>query len=218
VSRRLWLVAILGLLVLAAGLVAAVGGTATSDASFSTASDTGVTASADSESSWMHVYSRASDPDAGDRAGYAAQYDVTPATPCATGQDHGIAVVMGRFPTWTSATYQFYRVVTLKAPAAFVDPAITRITVTASLVADPESGRQLLANAVLAPVGSTAGSTSVTLAPNQKVQLNLQVTTTWWWALIYGSTYRPHLRLTVSFPGSPAGYYVYDYPILVTIA
>jgi hypothetical protein len=218
VSRKLWLAAILSLLVLAAALVAVAGGTATSDASFSTTSDTAVTASADSESSWVHVYSRATDPDAGDRAGYAAQYGVTPATPCATGQDHGIAVVMGRFPTWTSATYQFYRVVTLKAPTAFVDPSITRVTVTTSLVADSESGRQLLANALLAPVGSTAGATSVTLAPNQKVQLNLQVTTAWWWTFFYGSTYQPHLRLTVSFPGSPAGYYVYDYPIRVTIA
>ena len=125
---------------------------------------------------------------------------------------------MGRFPAWVSATYQFTRVVTLKTPPAFVDPAVTQITVTTGLVADSDSGRQPLTNALLAPVGSSGGATTVTLARNQKVQLNLQVTTTWWWVLFYGSSYQPHLRLTLSVPGSPAGYYVYDYPVLVTIA
>jgi hypothetical protein len=207
-----------GLLMFAAALVVAASGTRASGASFSTASDSAVTASADSESSWVHVYSRATDPDAGDRPGYAAQYNVTPATPCATGQDDGIAITMGRFPAWTSATYQFTRVVTLKTPPAFVDPAVTQITVTTSLVADSGNGRLPLANALLAPVGSSGGATTVTLARNQKVQLNLQVTTTWWWVLFYGSTYQSHLRLTLSVPGSPAGYFVYDYPVLVTIA
>jgi len=28
---------------------------------------------------------------------------------------------------------------------------------------------------------------------------------------------RPHVRLTLSFPGSPAGYYIYDYAVLVTL-
>jgi hypothetical protein len=217
VKRRLW-PALVCLLALVAALAALAGRTPASSASFSTASDTAVTASADSESSWVRAYTRATDPDAGDRPGYASQYDVTPATPCATGQDDAIAITMGRFPTWTSATYQFYRVITLKTPPAFVDPAISQITVTTSLVADEESGRQPLANARLAPIGGSGGSTSVTLAPGQKMQLNLQVTTAWWWALIYGTTYRPHLRLTVSFPGAPSGYYVYDYAVLVTLA
>jgi hypothetical protein len=217
VTRRAWLPALLCLLAFAAVLASITAGTKASGATFTTASDSSVTASVDSESSWVHVYSRATDPDAGDRPGYANQRDVTPATPCATGQDDGIAVTMGLFPMWTTATYQFNRVVTLKTPTAFVDPAITQVTVTTSLVADSASGRQPLANALLAPVGSTGGATSVSLAPNQKVQLNLQVTTTWWWALFYGATYRPHVRLTLSFPGSPSGYYVYDYAVLVTL-
>lgn len=216
-SRRAWLAAA-GLLVLTAALVVAASGTRASGASFSTASDSAVTASADSESSWVHAYSRTTDPDAGDRAGYADQYNVTPATPCATGQDNGIAITMGRFPAWTSATYQFARVITLKTPPAFVDPAVTQVTVTTSLVADSDSGRQPLANALLAPVGSSGGATAVALVRNQKVQLNLQVTTTWWWVLFYGSSYQPHVRLTLSVPGSPAGYYVYDYPVSVTIS
>jgi hypothetical protein len=216
-SRRPWLAAAACLLAVAAALIVAERGTTASGASFSTASDSAVAASADSESSWVHVYSRATDPDAGDRAGYANQYDVTPATPCATGQDDGIAFTMGRFPAWTSATYQFTRVITLKTPLAFTDPAVNQITVTTSLVADTGNGRQPLANALLAPVGSAGGATAVTLARNQKVQLNLQVTTTWWWVL-FGGTYRPHVRLTLSVPGTPAGYYVYDYPVLVTIA
>jgi hypothetical protein len=217
-GRNVWLAVLLAAAALAAGLTALAVRTPASGASFSTASNTAVTASADSESSWVHVYSRATDPDAADRPGYATQYDVTPAPPCATGQDDTIAITMGRFPWLSNATYQFYRVITLKAPPAFVDPSISAITVTTSLVADEDSGRQHLANARLAPVGGTGGSTSVTLAPGQKVQLNLQVTTTWWWAIFWGTTYRPHLRLTVSFPGAPAGYYVYDYEVLVTLA
>lgn len=216
-THRVRIPALLCLLALA--LVAAVvaGGARASGASFTTTSDTGVTASVDSESSWVHVYSRATDPDTADRTGYANQYGVTPATACATGQDDTIAVTMGVFPPWTSGTYQFTRVITLKTPAAFVDPAITQVTVTTSLVADTSTGRQPLANALLAPVGSAGGSTSVTLARNQKVQLNLQVVTTWYWILLYGDTYQPHVRLTLSFSGAPAGYYVYDYPVLVTL-
>lgn len=217
-GRRVWIPALFALLALAAALAVVAIRTQASGASFSTASDSAVTASADSESSWVRVYSRATDPDAGDLAGYANQYNVTPATPCATGQDDAVGITMGRFPTWTSATYQFTRVITLKTPPAFVDPAISQITVTTSLVADSGSGRQPLANALLTPVGGAGGSTSVNLAPNRKVQLNLQVTTTWWWVLLYGTTYRPHVRLIVSFPGAPAGYYVYDYPVLVTLA
>ena len=157
--RWSWLAAAAGLLALTAALVVATGGTTASGASFSTTSSSAVTASADSESSWVHVYSRATDPDAADRAGYANQYNVTPATPCATGQDDGIAITMGRFPAWVSATYQFTRVVTLKTPPAFVDPAVTQITVTTGLVADSDSGRQPLTNALLAPVGSSGGAT-----------------------------------------------------------
>lgn len=217
-GRRFWIAALLAGAALAALLAAAAVRTPASSASFTTASDTAVTASADSESSWVHVYSRSTDPDAADRPGYVNQYDVTPATPCATGQDDTIAITMGRFPWLSNSTYQFNRVITLKAPATFVDPTVSSITVTTSLVADEDSGRQHLANARLAPVGSPGGSTSVTLGPGQKTQLNLQVATTWWWALFYGTTYRPHLRLTISFPGSPAGYYVYDYEVLVTLA
>jgi hypothetical protein len=217
VSRQTLLTALLGLAALAAVVAAAVAGLGTSSASFTTVSATTATASADRSSSWVHVYSRATDPDAGDRAGYANQYGVTPATPCATGQDEAITIAMGTFSTWLPVTQSFTRVITLKTPAAFIDPAITQVRVDVSTVADAGNGRQPLQNVLLSAIGSTGGTSYVNLGANQKVQLNLQVVTGWLWGWQYGNTYRPHIRLAISFTGS-TGYFVYDFPVLVTLA
>ncbi len=209
--------ALLGLAALAAVVSVAVAGLGTSSASFTTASTTTATASADKSSSWVHVYSKTVDPDLGDRAGYANQYGVTPTTPCAAGQDEATTIAMGRFSTWLPVTQSFTRVITLKTPAAFTDPAITQVRVDVSTVADTGNGRQPLQNVVLAPIGSAGGTSYVTLGVNQKVQLNLQVVTGWLWGWQYGTTYRPHIRLAISFTGS-TGYFVYDFPVLVTLA
>ena len=214
-SRRALFAALLGLAALSAVVSATVAGLGASGASFTTTSTTAVTASADRSSSWVHVHSRATDPDAGDRAGYANQYGVTPTTPCATGQDEAITIAMGTFSTWLPVTQSFARVITLKTPPAFTDPAITQVRVDVSTVADASSGRQPLQNVLLASIGSTTGTSYVTLGVNQKVQLNLQVVTGWLWGWNY-STYRPHIRLAISFTGS-TGYFVYDFPVLVTL-
>jgi hypothetical protein len=214
-SRRLIILAGVTLVaVIVAGVVA---GSSFSGASFTTSSDTWANASTDRTSSWVHLVSRATDPDTGDRAGYANQYGVSPATACATGQDEGIAITLGRFPTWTSGTYAFTRVIALKTPTAFVDPTVTRVTATLTVQADSDNGRQPLQNVGLAPIGSTGTAGSVVLRANQKVQLNLEVATTWWWVIFYGSTYRPRIRIELAFPGAPDDYYVYEYPVLITV-
>lgn len=204
-------------LVLAALAAAALAATGVSQASFTTASTTQITASADHSGNWLHVYSKISDPDVADRAGYANEYGVTPATPCATGQDEGTAINLGVFPTWTSGNYTFTRVITVKTPLAFPVPADAPITVTVSTVADADTGQQPLTNVGLAVIGDTGAATSATMNVNQKLQLNLHVQTTWYWSWFYGSSYTPHIKLTITFAGSPAAYYVYDYPILVRL-
>ena len=214
-SRRLLFV-LLCLLALAAAGLASV---AVSRASFTTGSTSGVTASAASAADWVHLYSQGTDPDAADRAGYADQYGVTPATPCATGQDKGIAIDMGLLPrTLFGGTYTFTRVITLKAPAAFPQAGITSVTVTVNTTADAATGRQPLKNVGLAAIGGTGAATPVSLSPGQKLQLNLQVQIGAFWYWIYGNTYTPHITIAVTYSGGPPSYYIWDIPVLVRIA
>ena len=142
-SRRVWIAATLGLLVLAAALVASLGGTAASGASYTTTSQSTVTASADRASNWLHVYSQTTDPDG--QTGYARRRGVNGVwgLPAATGQDEGIVVDMGDFPD-KKITVDFIRVFSIKTPAVFPDPAVTQITVTLSELPDPTSGEDLI--------------------------------------------------------------------------
>jgi len=214
-KRRALVLTVLALVALAAVAATIIVDLRPSQASFTTTSASAAIATADTNSSWVHVYSQATDPDG--LTGYATRYNTTPTTRCASGQDEGISISMGTFPAWTSGTYTFNRVITLKTPAAFPDASITSVSVAVARVADSGTGRQPLSSATLNTVGSAGGTTSVSLGLNQKVQLNVTVATTWWWYWIYGGTYTPHVTLTLSYAGAPTGYYVYDYPVAVTI-
>jgi hypothetical protein len=209
-NRRLVLLTILAL------AIAAAVGVTYSAASFTTASASGVTARAAAASDLVHLYSKTTDPDSGDRAGYANQYGTS--TPCATGQDEGIAIDMGNMPhTWFGGTYTFTRVITLKTPAT-LPAGVTSVSVAVSTAADADTGRQPLANVGFAAIGGTGHTTPVTMSANQKVQLNLQVTIGIFWPWLYGSAYTPHITIIATYSGGPANYYVYDFPVHVGIA
>jgi hypothetical protein len=215
VSRRVWIAAACGLLVLAAALVAALGGTAASGASFTTTSDSTVTASADRASNWLHIYSQSTDPDG--QTGYARRRGVNGVLgpPAATGQDEGVVVDMGDFPD-KKLTMDFDRVFSLKTPATFPDTAVTQITVTLSELPDPATGEDLIVNPELTPFGQTTGAVqSVVLGTNRKYQLNLSIRARKRFAL--GRSYYPRVVITLTVAGI-SNYYRYEIPLEVTDA
>jgi hypothetical protein len=215
VNRRVWIAASLGLLVVAAALVVSLGGTAASGASYTTTSQSTVTASADRASNWLHVYSQTTDPDV--QTGYARRRGVNGVwgPPAATGQDEGIVVDMGDFPD-KKITVDFIRVFSIKTPAVFPDPAVTQITVTLSELPDPTSGEDLIVGPELTPFGQTTGAVqTVVLAANRKYQFNVGIRARKRFEL--GRSYYPRVVLTLTVAGI-SNYYRYEIPLEVTDA
>lgn len=186
-----------------------------SDATFTTTSQSDVTASAATTSDWLNVYSEGGDP--GVSADYAHQHNVSSDPLAASGTDSALAIDWGSYPD-VNDDYVFVRAFSIRAALAFPDPAVTQVTVTATLVADA-SGTQPLKNPDLRPLGLAprkARSTSLTLGPGQRGQLDITVHTRknpW----NPGDTFRPHIVLTATYAGGPASYYVYDITTLLTV-
>lgn len=207
-SRRLLVLLVLA--VVAAG-AAAFG---FSHATYTSSSQTDITASADHVHNWLHLYSQSTDP-AGLTA-YATQRVQTGVGPLvATGVDETLSLTMGGLRA-NNTSVSFNRSFTIQTPATFPDTTVTQATITATYVADTTSGLQPLRDVRFNVVGSTRGTNPVTLARNTKYQANVRMRAsgTGW---VVGQVYRPHLILTVTYTGGPAGYYVYDIPLAVTI-
>jgi hypothetical protein len=203
---------ILVLAALVALAVAATAALAASRASYTTGSQSIVTASAESVSDWLSVNSQGGDP--GVPSGYAHQHNVASQPLIASGQDANLAIAWGSYDD-LNVWFTFSRVLTMKTPLAFPDPAVTQVTVTATLIADP-GGTQPLRNAYLHLVNQGGTTNRVTLGPNQRAQLDIQLRTKKnpWDA---GDTFRPRVVLTLTYVGGPAAYYVYDFTTLLTI-
>lgn len=208
---RTWLLRLAAL----AGLVAVAATAAVATrASYTTGSTVGVRASADSASSWLHLYSQSTDPDG--LGGYALRrVQWPPGPPAAEGMDEGLTVDLGGFPD-KNRSFVFDRVFTIKTPATFPDPAVTAVTVTVTRLPDPGSGDQPLGAAAISAIGGSGGQTVVTLGPGAKQQVNVTVRARKRFQL--GYTYLPVVRLSLSFSGGglPSGYYRYDIPVAVT--
>jgi hypothetical protein len=203
------------ILILAALAVIAVVGAsvAASRASYTTGSQSDITASAESATSWLHLFSQAADPDG--LTTYATQRVQTGIGPlCATGADRTLSLVMGGVRT-NGTTYTFNRVFTIKTVTAFPVTSVTQVTVTASYVADPSTGLQPIRDCRFSTTTTTGGSGSVSMGVNAKLQANIRMRMmgTGW---VVNRTYYPTLRLTLTWTGGPAGYYVYDIPLSVT--
>lgn len=210
--RAIILLAAAALVVAAASAVAASRAPRFSAASYTTTSQSDVTASTASVSGWLNAYSQDSDP--GGLQGYARQQDLAGQPLIADGQDAGLTLDWGSYPD-LSKTLDFTRVLTIQTPAVFPDASVTQVTVTVTLIADP-GGTQPLRKPSLHLVGQTGASTSVTLSPGAKAQLDVQLRTKknpW----DDGDVFLPRVVLTLTYAGGPAAYYVYDFTTLLTI-
>jgi hypothetical protein len=201
VSRRILLTALLGLATLAVAVV----GTATdvSQASFTTSSQSTVTARAESISAWIRLWSQSTDPSG--LTGYATRRVQSGVAPlCATGADEALTCTMGGIRTNT--TYTFNRTFTLEGVIPFPDPSITTVTIQYTLIADGSTGLQPISGVTFTSVN---GSTR-----KFGVNVTLRTTGSGW---VTNRTYTPKIRLTMTYTGSPASYFVYEVPVSVTI-
>jgi len=206
VSRRLL---ILLALVAVALATAAVG---FSLASFTATSETRIGASASRLSDWVHLYSEESDPAGSTIYAHKRTIDGESGTVAATGQDATLAVDLGGFPD-KNKTYPLVTVFSMVTPVQFPDPAVTQVTVSATLVDDvTDQPLTLPGFTAFGPTGG--GPTSVTLGPGQKYQFNVTVKTRKKFTL--GHTYWPHVLVDVAWTGVPAGYFQYDVPVSLT--
>jgi len=202
--------------VLLVAAVAATGGAArsvnSSNAAYTSSSQTTVTATAASVTGWLNAYAQGTDPDG--LTGYARQQNLATQPLIANGLDAGLAVNWGSYPD-LNKTFAFSRVLTIKTPAVFPDPAVTQVTVTVTLAPDV-NGTQPLRNAYLHLTPGSGFTNTVTMGVNQKAQLDISLRTKKnpWDA---GDIFRPHVILTLTYAGGPAAYYVYDFTTLLYI-
>ncbi len=171
-----------------------------------------MTASVDTVSNWLHVYSEGKDPQ-GD-TGYARRREVGGAEgpPAATGADGSLVVDLGDFPD-KNKRYDFVRVFSLRTPDSFPDATISQIRVTVSVLPDPETGDNILQGAELTPFGSTAGAVqTATLGPGIKYQFNVTVRQRKKFTL--GQTYFPLVRLSLNV-GGVADAFAWEFPLEV---
>ncbi|MEZ5125222.1 MAG: hypothetical protein R2826_03100 [Thermoleophilia bacterium] len=205
--RRLLILLAIAALAVAAALVAF------SSASFTTSSEVTVAATTDSVGDWLRVDSASSDDNSAHIAGYAHQAN-DPSLPfvASGGNASPVTIDWGSYPD-TNTTYTFDRSFTFRT-LAFPDSSVSQVTVTVSYYA-LDGELQPIRNVWINNVGSSGGSTTVTLGSGQKRQVNVQIRAKRKWAP--GEQYHAHIVLTLTYSGGPAGYYVYDIPTLVTV-
>ena len=205
--RRRWL--LLGTL---AALAVVAGVVVFSRASFTTTSQTSITASAGRASDWVHLYSEGTDPQGATIYAHKRTINGGSGTVAATGQDAALQVDLGGFPD-KNKTFPIVTVFSVVTAATFPDPAVTQVTVSATLVDDvTDQPLSLPGFTAFGPTGG--GPTSVALGPGQKYQFNVTVKTRKRFQL--GHTYWPHVLVDVSWTGMPAGYLHYDIPVSLT--
>lgn len=186
--------------------------TRASGATFTTSSQSDVTASVDTVSNWLHIYSQSTDP--AHMSGYALRREIDGADGplAASGVDDALVVDLGDFPD-KNRSFDFVRVFSLQTPGSFPDASISQIKVTVSVLPDPATGDAMLQGAELSPFGRTTGAVqTATLGPGVKYQFNVTVRTRKKFAL--GQTYFPLVRLSLSV-GGVADSFVWEFPLEV---
>jgi hypothetical protein len=151
---------------------------------------------ADSVANYLHLYSQGTDPLG--LTGYAVKANSSPPVVAATGSDLGLALQLGG---WKNAG-TMNRVLTLQAAATLPAASITVTTTVPPVPAQPVSG------ATIANVGSTGGTTSVTLTPGAKRQLNITL------AKLPGnnSLYNGSIEVKVTWTGYTGTFLTYSVP------
>ena len=172
--------------------------TAPSGASFTAQAGTapGNQVAADSVGNYLRLYSQSTDP-AG-LTGYAVKQGSSPSVLAATGSDLGLSLALGG---WKNAG-TMNRVLTLQAANTLPAASITVTTTVPPVPAQPVSG------ATIANVGSTGGTSSVTLTPGAKRQLNISI------AKLPGNNtlYNGRVDLKVTWTGYTGTFLTYSVP------
>ena len=154
---------------------------------------------ADSVTNYLHLFSQGTDP-AG-LTGYAVKQGSSPSVVAATGSDLGLALQLGG---WKNAG-TMNRVLTLQAAATL--PAAS-ITVTTTV---PPVPSQPVSSATINAVGSAGGTTSVTLTPGVKRQLNINVSKLPGNNALYNGT----IQLSVTWTGYTGTFLTYSVPFTI---
>ena len=210
--RRRRLLALAAVVLAVAALAGFAGRTRPSAATFTTSSQSDVTASVDTVSNWLHLYSEGADPNKD--TGYALMRLINgvPGPLAAIGLDAAIAVDLGDFPD-KNKTYAFTRVFSLRTPDVFPDKTVGQITVTMAVLPDPDSGDNMLQGASLTPFGQINGGVqTVTLGPGTKYQFNVSVRARKKFTL--GQVYYPRVELSLTINGV-ANAFQYVIPVAV---
>jgi hypothetical protein len=163
---------------------------------------------ADSPANYLRLYSQASDP-AG-LTGYAVKKNSSPSVPAATGASDTLAVALGAWKNENGTNLT--RVFTLQALSPLPAGA-SPLTVTASLAADPASGRQPLSSVTFSDTSGANAAATATLTAGVKKQLNLRVATKGFPG--NNTMLLPTLTLRVTYPGYSGTFLSYVVPVSV---
>ena len=180
-----------------------------SDARFnSTSTDANNGVTADNPANYLRLFSQSTDP-AG-LTGYATKKSSNPLVPAATGADDTLAVLLGGYKNDNGTTVS--RVLTLQAVSPLPAGA-SPLTVTATLAADPNTGRQPLSQVTISDTDGANAATSATLTAGVKKQLNVRVMT----RMFPGNNvmHTPVVTLTVTHPGYAGSFLNYTVPVSV---
>jgi hypothetical protein len=162
-------------------------------------SSAGNSIGADAVSNYLRLYSQGTDP-AG-LTGYAVKNNSSPSVLAASGSGLGLSLALGGWKNVGTMN----RVLTLQVADTL--PAAS-ITVTATV---PPVPSQPVSGATMATVGSTGGTTSVTLTPGAKRQLNITL------AKLPGnnSLYSGTIQLRVTWAGYAGTFLTYAVPFTI---
>jgi hypothetical protein len=163
-------------------------------------------ATADMPFNYLHLYSQSTDP-AG-LVNYATKRLATPVELAATGTDQTLSVALGNRRGGGAVN----RIFTLQTPAAF--PAgVTQITVALNVVSAPWNFNSNIATVNTIAGGNNTnnggGTSTVTLAANQKRQVNIAVPALAGLGVLFVAT----IDLKITYPGYAGSYLSYSIPL-----
>jgi hypothetical protein len=184
-----------------------------SDAGFNDRSANAVSVGAASATSYFHLYSRDAVPGADPGCWlhqYAARAGSVPSVPAASGSDRTTAVHLGgrRLQQGTVRC-----VLAMRAEESF--PAgVGQITLHARVGADAATGRRPITGATFRRANGIVNGTTVTLAPEQQVSLELDVDLNPGFSPS-GRLYEQVVRVWATWSGNSGEFFSFDVPVKI---
>ena len=183
-----------------------------SDARFNSVSTNAArSVTADSPANYLQLYSQSTDP-AG-LTGYATKKGSSPLVPAATGSGLTLRAALGGYKNQNTTTIT--RVFTLQALSPLPAGA-SPLTVTASLAADPATGKQPITGVAFTNIDGSGSAPTATLTAGAKRQVNLTLRTQPNSVFQGNNTlHTPIVTLRVTYPGYSGSFLSYDIPVSV---